>query len=121
MVISDGLFSTLATGSSHACGVLTNGTALCWGRWWWVACSPLCGGVLVSTRSLWLAAGVGSQGQLGTGASTASITPVAVSGGHTFAQIAAGSAHTCGLLANGSALCWGECSETTPLVRMQHS
>lgn len=34
-------------------------------------------------------------------------TPVMVTGGKTFTKIAAGRFHTCGLLANGEAWCWG--------------
>jgi hypothetical protein len=30
-----------------------------------------------------------------------------VSGGYTFTDIAAGNVHSCGVLVNGSALCWG--------------
>jgi hypothetical protein len=55
--------------------------------------------------------GNNENGQLGVGASTAPLTaPTSVSGSVTsWAAIAAGGIHTCGLAAaNGNAYCWGE-------------
>jgi flagellin-like protein len=73
-------------GSSHSCGVLANGSAMCWG---------------------W-----NSYGQLGNGSSSDvesySHIPVFVSGDHVFSSISSGYYHSCGLLANGSAVCWGD-------------
>ena len=55
-------------------------------------------------------AGSGQSGQLGNGATTQQLqtTPVAVSGSHSFTQLTTGYKHTCGLLGDASALCWGE-------------
>jgi alpha-tubulin suppressor-like RCC1 family protein len=76
-------FTSLAAGVNHACGLTPNGTAYCWGN--------------------------NSGGQLGTGATSLAPnpSPLPVAGGLTFAQLAAGGAHTCGLTANGALYCWG--------------
>ncbi|MEO8200195.1 MAG: hypothetical protein ABI679_06725 [Gemmatimonadota bacterium] len=68
-------------GDDHACLLVANGDAHCWG---------------------W-----GGQGQLGPGDTLDYNIPTKVTGGISFRQIAAGSAHTCGLTENGTAYCWG--------------
>lgn len=76
------LFASIAAGRAHTCGVLVTGAAHCWGQ--------------------------GGVGQLGNGTTTLNqFTPVAVDGGHLFASIAVGSAHTCALDLGGKAWCWG--------------
>ncbi len=52
--------------------------------------------------------GSNNYGQLGDNTtSTSSASPVQVAGGYSWAQIAAGMDHTCGLLYSGKAYCWG--------------
>ncbi|MEO8294329.1 MAG: hypothetical protein ABI613_02360, partial [Gemmatimonadota bacterium] len=68
-------------GDDHACLLLQNGAAHCWG---------------------W-----GGQGQLGPGDTLDYNIPTKVIGGIRFKSISAGSAHTCGLTSNGTAYCWG--------------
>ena len=53
-------------------------------------------------------AGKNYYGQLGDATTTNRNVPTAVSGSHTFKQIAAASFHTCGMRTDGTALCWGE-------------
>lgn len=78
------VFRTIDVGS-HACGLTTAGAAWCWGA--------------------------GGVGQLGNGTNPLQeFTPVPVSGGHVFSGITAGSVHTCGIVANGEAYCWGAAS-----------
>jgi len=76
-------FSDLTTGWSHACGILTNGTAYCWGE--------------------------GSAGALGDWNVTTNDepNPVAVALDEEFSNISAGKLYTCGILTNGTAYCWG--------------
>ena len=76
-------FSTISLGRLHVCGLLQNGSALCWGR--------------------------NNFGQLGLGTSntTTMYAPTYVSGGYNFNKISLGEYNSCGLLQNGSALCWG--------------
>ena len=50
--------------------------------------------------------GYNDEGALGNGSNFDSLEPVPVLGGLAFADIAAGSGHTCGLLNNGSVACW---------------
>ena len=83
VAVSGGLvFASLTVGSSVSCGVTTEGGAYCWGANYY--------------------------GQLGSGSLLdSSSVPVAVSGELTFASIATGTGHTCGLTPAGAAYCWG--------------
>ena len=81
----------IAAGNAHTCALLSDGTARCWG---------------------W-----NGRGQLGNGTSSGpemcgglypcSRTPVLVSGLSDAVAITVGGVHTCALLSNGSAKCWG--------------
>ena len=72
----------IAAGTLHTCALLADGKVLCWGR--------------------------NDVGQLGDGSSfTDHATPFPVSGITNAVAIAAGSAHTCALLADGTVRCWG--------------
>ena len=86
------------------------------GMAWIRSCVPTKGQAL----HVWLLynAGAGMYGQLGNNATLQQTTPVAVSGSHTFTQLSAGSEHTCGLLGNGSALCWGEYGMQAMVLRL---
>ena len=75
---------TLAAGEEHTCAILADGSIQCWGG--------------------------NLNGQLGHGAPSISpqITPVSVIGlADKAIDLAAGSWHTCALLANGQVQCWG--------------
>jgi alpha-tubulin suppressor-like RCC1 family protein len=83
-VIGGLTFAALSTGVQHSCAITAAGAAYCWG--------------------------LNSSGQLGNGTTSASSSatpPGAVTGGLTFAKIAAGLAHTCALTPAGVAYCWG--------------
>ena len=90
--ISDGALAgktvtDISTGGSHTCAILSDETAACWGD-----------------NSMW---------QLGNGSNAAtSRVPVSISGGAVsgkrVSKIATGLGHTCVLLSDGSAACWGE-------------
>ncbi|NBT26562.1 MAG: hypothetical protein EBT09_08440, partial [Actinobacteria bacterium] len=83
-------FSSLTAGGLHTCGLTVNGMAYCWGQ--------------------------NFSGQLGDGTSGTQVernlanrtAPVPVTGALTFSSLVAGSYHTCGLTANGTAYCWGD-------------
>ncbi len=81
-------FSSLAiahTGIANqgqTCGILSDGTAYCWGA--------------------------NDVGQLGDGTTQNRSTPTPVAGGTAFIQIAAGLKHTCGLAVDGVVYCWGD-------------
>ncbi len=75
---------TLATGSTHFCGLTGSGAAWCWGDF--------------------------NAGMRGTGlpeGSNWSLEPNEVAGGITFTSIGAGVSHTCGSTAEGPVFCWG--------------
>lgn len=82
VAVSGGLtFRTISVGGTHVCGLTGAGAAYCWGT--------------------------GSNGIAGNGtAAAAQTTPIAVTGGHVFSEIAAGNDHTCAHEA-GSIYCWG--------------
>jgi alpha-tubulin suppressor-like RCC1 family protein len=80
-----GCIADLAAGRSHSCAVLGDGTFYCWGA--------------------------NDSGQLGSGSTTSSPTPVlgeAADDGFAAQKIAAGSDHTCVIDPFGEAWCWGD-------------
>ncbi|MBU0467425.1 MAG: hypothetical protein KKF39_07235, partial [Nanoarchaeota archaeon] len=88
MVNTSNLFTSIAAGRIHTCGLLVNGSVMCWGD--------------------------NSQGELGDGTTTNRLNPVMVNTSNVFTAIspsesASGTVmSTCGLLANGSVMCWGD-------------
>jgi len=80
-VASAGSAVSIAAGGNHTCAVLDTGLAKCWG---------------------W-----NNRGQLGTGTSESSPTPVGVKKISGATAIAAGYGHTCALLTSGQVKCWG--------------
>jgi alpha-tubulin suppressor-like RCC1 family protein len=74
--------ASFAIGSNHACGIIADGSAVCYGA--------------------------NSSGQLGDGTTTDRMNaPVRVSGGLHFTSLTAGNLFTCGLASDGFAYCWG--------------
>ena len=127
-------FSQLATGGNQTCGISKSGTTYCWGdngagelgnNTTTNSGTPVvvqgshsfvqvvtdggfsCG--LTSAGAAWCW-GINYAGQLGNNdiALPSSPVPVAVSGGLAFTTISAGGGHVCGLVAGGTAYCWGD-------------
>jgi alpha-tubulin suppressor-like RCC1 family protein len=74
----------IAAGRGHTCAVISDGSVRCWGD--------------------------NANGQLGDGSTTDRTTPVSVSGlsGLSVHSVAAGGAHTCAVISDGSVRCWGD-------------
>jgi Tol biopolymer transport system component/alpha-tubulin suppressor-like RCC1 family protein len=127
-------FATISAGNGHTCGVTTGGAAYCWGaggggalgtgrpNFYQSTPGAVTGGLTftaVSAGSEYTCGltsdgaaycwGVNDFGQVGSGGTAYyEFSPVPVAGGLTFATISAGSRHTCGLTADGTAYCWGD-------------
>ncbi|MFO7892403.1 MAG: Ig-like domain-containing protein [Longimicrobiales bacterium] len=71
----------ITAGQSHTCALAPSGQAYCWGR--------------------------NDRGQVGDGSFADAITPVSVTGGHRFRQLAAGYEFTCGVTFQNRVYCWG--------------
>jgi alpha-tubulin suppressor-like RCC1 family protein len=71
----------IALGVRHACALLTDGTARCWGQ--------------------------NLYGQLGDGTTTDRPSPVAVPGVSAAVQLSLGERHTCARMTDGTVRCWG--------------
>ena len=85
-------------GAGHACGILDDGMVNCWGN------STFCNG------EDWTGcANTTSGGRLGDGTENSSNYPrtVALPAGRTAISIDAGTDHTCAILDDSSAVCWG--------------
>ncbi len=76
------VFSEVAAGGWHACGLTDAGVAYCWGG--------------------------NNSGQVGRDHSRSEPSPGKVPTSIVFASLAAGGYHTCGLTADGTAYCWGD-------------
>lgn len=77
------IFTDLALGDFHSCGLNSVGEVFCWGA--------------------------NQQGQSGNGlsANERAAAPIAVLGGFIFAKIYAGGSHSCGITTDGVSMCWG--------------
>jgi hypothetical protein len=80
------VFNDISVASSHACGLTTDGAAICWGQ--------------------------NTEGALGRGTATISITPgwppAPVDGGLTFSSISVGAQFSCAITPQRAAYCWGD-------------
>lgn len=74
--------TAIATGGGHSCAVVAGGSVQCWGT--------------------------NSSGQLGTGSSVSSSTPVTALGVSGATAIAAGDQHSCAVVGGGAVKCWGQ-------------
>ena len=114
-LLSDAI--AVSTGERHSCALTSGGGVKCWGYNF-----PGCLGdnsindrhkaVVVTTNGGVKCWGLNTHGQLGNdkaaGTETRSMTPVDVTGlSSGVATISAGHDHTCAVLANGTAKCWG--------------
>lgn len=128
-------FASVSTGGGHTCGLTTSGAAYCWGANEYgqlgdgTTTSSLipvkvsgnltfrsvnvagggedsysCGVTTEGNGYCW---GSNRYGGLGTGSAAGSSTPVRVSGGITFREIAVGHRHACGVSTQNQAYCWG--------------
>ena len=119
----------VSTGGNHACGLLEDGSAVCWG---YNAEGEIGDGTTINRSTpahvtgglLFMAIDVGivhtcalrggeaycwganTVGQLGDGTNTTRLVPTRVNTGLAFDQISAGNALTCAL-STGRAYCWG--------------
>jgi alpha-tubulin suppressor-like RCC1 family protein len=85
-------FTALGFGSHHNCGLTSEGAAYCWG----------------DNQTAQLGLGTSpSPDRCLSGGTPCSTLPMPVSGGVTFASLAVGALHTCGVTAGGTAYCWG--------------
>ncbi|MES2178804.1 MAG: Ig-like domain-containing protein [Gemmatimonadota bacterium] len=134
VLVSGGLaFAHLTTGPVYTCGITTGGATYCWG---WGGSSlrgdnelytirtvptlvntggrtfvslaaglrSLCGLDVSGQAFCW---GEGGGGQLGTGTTSSSTTPVATSTALRFTSLTAGFDHTCGHSTTNTVACWG--------------
>jgi len=79
------LFDFVVAGDAHTCGVALDGVTYCWGD--------------------------NASGQVGNtsdcSVGDACMSPTVIATGGPFVAMALGASHTCGLRADGTALCWG--------------
>jgi alpha-tubulin suppressor-like RCC1 family protein len=124
---------SLAAGYNHACALLADGTARCWGdnvdgqlgdpstptgSSVPVTVSGLNAATAIATGAFHTCAvltdrtlrcwGQNDQGQLGDGTRTNSFRPVPVAGVTGVTAVSGGAVHTCAALTNGTVQCWGE-------------
>ncbi len=131
VLYEENLLEYISAGDVHTCGILTNGSAYCWGGGWngrlgyggtdhqnnsiavnissaFKSISAgegyTCGILTNGSAYCW---GSGSYGRLGYGGTTQQNNPIVVNISFTFKSISSGGSHTCGILTNGSAYCWG--------------
>ena len=116
----------------HSCGLVSDGTAYCWGRNFFGALgtgdttshaspTPVAGGLQFSSIAIAELSSCGltqagaaycwgdnRDGQVGISpAPTAVSQPMAVEGGLTFVSLSAGGDHACGIANSGLVYCWG--------------
>lgn len=89
VVANDTAVDTISAGGSHFCGVNSTHAIWCWGQY-----------------------GAGVRGDSIAPAARDSVeVPSKVAGGISWADVAAGMDHTCGLASNGAVYCWGTATQ----------
>lgn len=131
-VVGGHLFSQVAVGYNHSCGVTTDQRVFCWGlnrvgqlgdsttAWLRLRPRQVAGThrfrqldasrdhtCAVTTEFRAFCWGEGSSGELGTGKVGRSRYPQAVAGGFSFRVVSAGAFHVCALTTANRAYCWG--------------
>jgi len=96
-VAGNGQYATVTTGGIHTCATGVRGELYCWGS------NPF--GQLGITSTETCGYGVGKSGEVQMG--PCERAPTAVTDHPTYAAVSAGGNHTCGLVADGTAFCWG--------------
>jgi alpha-tubulin suppressor-like RCC1 family protein len=79
--VSPTLFTAVATGALHTCGIDEGGTVYCWGN--------------------------GTAGELGNGVYAPSVIPRAAPVNVSFVSLSAGARHTCAITTENEVFCWG--------------
>jgi len=118
----------ISSGGFISCALVSGvGSAMCWGspvpEVSWpsptlldtgisfnsISCGGnFCCGIQNGMEKVWCF-GVGSNGQLGTGNTSSSTTPVPAQDGETYSFLSCGEFHCCGILAEtGKMKCWGD-------------
>ena len=127
-------YRQVRTGFNTACAIAVARTAFCWGgnesgqlgsgsaasssnipvrialvaSWVQLTLGVEYGCGIITTRSEIRCWGNNAAGQFGNGSFVPAFTPVPAGGGMGFAQIDAGFNHTCGVLPDARAFCWGD-------------
>jgi alpha-tubulin suppressor-like RCC1 family protein len=91
VTVRTAVFTAIAAGAEHTCALTATGAAFCWGR----------------DDSGQLGAPGPRNCALASGTALCSPDPIAVDGGKAFTRITTGGAHTCALMADSTAWCWG--------------
>jgi alpha-tubulin suppressor-like RCC1 family protein len=125
---SGATFTSITAGWTYTCVVFDDGSASCWGHTYYgqgnVYGGALAGkavssisasrdhACLVTTDGIVACVGANSLGQLGNASRTNSIIPVAVTAdaltGKTVSSVAVAGNHSCAVLSDGAAACWGQ-------------
>ena len=135
LVVGNMQWTSLSVGREYSCGIIANGSAFCWGlgnfgqtgtgryRYWFPSPKQVFGGMQwtlmttgyehtcgIVTNGSAFCWGYNGGGRLGIGKETtqSSHHPVQVAGNMQWALLSAGAYHTCGIVTNGSAFCWGD-------------
>lgn len=98
-------FAAVTAGYFHSCGLVTDGSAYCWGDVGRPTLVPssVSFSVMTSGRDHRCALNAAGAAYCWGGGGVPELLP----GGLAFASIAAGYGHTCGVATNGAAYCWG--------------
>jgi len=90
----NGDVDVVVTGASHSCGRYTTGAIKCWGD--------------NARGQLGYGTAIGTNGSLTLEPAALPPVPITTASGVTIAQVAAGNAHTCAVLSDGTLKCWGD-------------
>ena len=99
------IYTPIAAGTLHSCGIRTDGSVLCWGNNGWGEAMPPSGSFTTIAAGGHHSCGIRTDGSVACWGSNGwgEATPPVES----FTTIAVSSGHSCGIRTDGSVLCWG--------------